>query len=243
MSRQLAEDKPIGKSKTLWINAIVLIIACLTFLLDHELIRDNIQLVQYGTIAIAVANILLRFLTVAPLRVMLAFFIVCCMADFASAQWVQRTYCDNGVCRTEWVQVRQFAPVQRVLPRISQPVSPALIVKDFPVGPYIVAPIADLGVQAAEALRIGDRDFVRKVREATTEGRKQGKLSALQQARILAAIRLPRIGREVEQMIAAEFEVPVSATGLIDWENFDPDKFLQLVEAIIKILLMFGIGG
>lgn len=66
--REIVETKPPVQSKTLWVNVIVVAVACLSFLLDHELVRDNADIVRYGTIAIAVANIVLRFLTASPLR-------------------------------------------------------------------------------------------------------------------------------------------------------------------------------
>jgi hypothetical protein len=63
----------------------------------------------------------------------------------------------------------------------------------------------------------------------------------MQQARIMAAVRLLRVGPEVERLAAAELNVP-SANGLIDWENFDPEKFMELVKVILLILSAFGIG-
>lgn len=175
-----------------------------------------------------------------PIRVSIALVGVLLMAvsaSVANAQWVQRRVClPNGTCRVEWVPVRAIAP------RLTAPLLAPPIVQDLRPEPFIVSPSADLQIAAAESLRIGDRQFVRTVRDASSEARKAGKISALQQARIMAAVRLTRLGREVEQLAAAEMQVEVSATGLIDWENFDPEKFLALIETILKILLLFGIG-
>lgn len=88
-----------------------------------------------------------------------------------------------------------------------------------------------------------DRPFVRTVRAATIEARAAGKINLMQQARIMAAVRLTRMGPEIESLAAMEMQLEPSATGLIDWENFDPEKFMVLIEAILKILMTFGIGA
>ena len=139
------------------------------------------------------------------------------------------------------VVVQQQPPLwlDNVQPQpVSQP--PILDIPSF--DSLIASPVDDLQSKAVESLKIGDRQFIRTVRDATNKARSAGKISTLQQARILAAVRLPNVGKEVEQLIAAELDVPMSATGLIDWENFDPEKFLVLIEGILKILLIFGIG-
>lgn len=64
----MVEEKSPKDSKTLWTNAISMIIVALTFLLDHEMVRDNVNLILYFTVAINVLNIVLRFITSQPLR-------------------------------------------------------------------------------------------------------------------------------------------------------------------------------
>lgn len=88
----------------------------------------------------------------------------------------------------------------------------------------------------------GNSGFNRTIRNATREARARGEISRLQQLRINTAISLPRISRELESLLAAEFALETNASGLIDWENFDPEKFLELVKTIILILQLFGIG-
>jgi hypothetical protein len=66
--RQIVEDKPFFHSKTFWTNLIVILIAVLTFLLDHELIKDNVQVIQIFTAAIGLLNLFLRLLTRQPIR-------------------------------------------------------------------------------------------------------------------------------------------------------------------------------
>ena len=66
--RHMVEDKPPTDSKTVWANVLIIIVAALTFLLDHELVRDNVDLVRYIGIAIAAINIVLRFVTSQPIR-------------------------------------------------------------------------------------------------------------------------------------------------------------------------------
>jgi hypothetical protein len=175
-------------------------------------------------------------------RALGAILVILVMCVSAEAQLFQRRVCVGGVCRTEWVPVQQYTRVYQTVPRFNRQVyvAPA---QDFVQESYIVSPSEDLQIQAVESLRVGDRAFIRTVRDATSAARQAGKISVLQQARVLAAVRLPRVGKEVEQLIAAELEVPTSATGLIDWENFDPEKFMALIEGILKILLLFGIGA
>jgi hypothetical protein len=66
--RQIVEVKSVVESKTFWVNVVVIAVSMLTFFLDHELVRNNVDLVRYGTIAIGMLNIVLRFLTTQPMR-------------------------------------------------------------------------------------------------------------------------------------------------------------------------------
>lgn len=66
--RQVVEVKSVTESKTFWANLLVIIVATLTFLLDQELVKNNVDLVRYFTIAIGAINIVLRFLTTQPMR-------------------------------------------------------------------------------------------------------------------------------------------------------------------------------
>lgn len=67
--RVITEDKPIYQSKTFWVNLIVILVAVLTFLLDHELLKDNVLVIQIFTAAIGILNVVLRLITTQPLRV------------------------------------------------------------------------------------------------------------------------------------------------------------------------------
>lgn len=116
----------------------------------------------------------------------------------------------------------------------------ALLVTLADLPEEIISPVVDLETQAVESMAHGSGSgFIKAVRAATDQARAEGKITFLQQARILAAARLPRMGAEMEKLMAAE----MGTNGVIDWENFDPAKFLALIEGILKILLTFGIGG
>jgi hypothetical protein len=97
-------------------------------------------------------------------------------------------------------------------------------------------------VQSLTVEATSKNQFSKLVQEATKQQRELGNITLLQQIRINTASRLPRLSKEMETMLAAEFAVETNAQGLIDWENFDPDKFLEFVKAIILILKLFGIG-
>ncbi len=79
--------------------------------------------------------------------------------------------------------------------------------------------------------------FVSVVERAMSEQ----KVSVLMRLRIRMRLALPALRREIESAVSEElaFAGVVGAAGLIDWENFDPEKFAALVEAIIKIIQMF----
>lgn len=53
----------IWTSKTMWVNAITLLIAALTSMVDVDFIQQNPQLLKIGLAVIAMLNIGLRFIT------------------------------------------------------------------------------------------------------------------------------------------------------------------------------------
>lgn len=84
--------------------------------------------------------------------------------------------------------------------------------------------------------------FRRKLSEACDEGIKLGKINRIQKFRIMAASVFPRQRQMLEQHIALELslEEEMSASGLIDWENIDIDKIVQLLEAIMMFIEFFS---
>lgn len=60
--------KSVLKSKTMWANMLVLAAGVATYLQGHELIAENPAIVSGITVAIAVINMGLRFVTVEPIK-------------------------------------------------------------------------------------------------------------------------------------------------------------------------------
>lgn len=87
--------------------------------------------------------------------------------------------------------------------------------------------------------------FIDAVEMACNHQVKAGQLKRRQKVRILASLALRGIKQEVESRVTAELKLDATVKtkeGLIDWENFDPEKFKILVEMIIAILKAFNIG-
>lgn len=105
----------------------------------------------------------------------------------------------------------------------------------------IIAPIDDLGFLASQNIaQSNERPFIRKLRQATRWGRQNGVITTLRQMQILASARLPRLGSEMERILAVEFEVPVAANGEYDWDAANID-WSKLILAIIELLIQFGV--
>ncbi len=196
------------------------------------------------------------------IRFLISFCVVAIMAIPTEAQLfqrVQRTYqpafqsCPGGVCPVPMQFVR--TPVVRTVPAV-QVRSPVVLNHPI-VNPVVVAvPVVSTVVNPSfapdpdssevQAAAIGDTAFHRTVRKASSAEVRAGRMTRFQQAKLLGAVRLTGIGAATEELAGAEMVTQgaaVDAQGLIDWENFDPEKFAALIEQIIKILLMFGIGA
>lgn len=59
--------KPIYQSKTILVNALLLLAAVLTAILDHELIAANPRIAAWVTAGIGVVNVVLRLVTWEPI--------------------------------------------------------------------------------------------------------------------------------------------------------------------------------
>ena len=80
--------------------------------------------------------------------------------------------------------------------------------------------------------------FRRKLSEACDIGVQSGKITRIQKFRIMATTIFPRQRKALEQHITLEFALDedAAASGLIDWENFDVEKFVEILEAIMMFI-------
>lgn len=60
------EHKAWYKSKTVWVNALTLAGGACAYLVDAQIIKDNPSIGDALVIALAVANLLLRFMSAQP---------------------------------------------------------------------------------------------------------------------------------------------------------------------------------
>lgn len=62
----------------------------------------------------------------------------------------------------------------------------------------------------------------------------------IRQRIVMWRLQTPRVRRMVESQMAMELALTddgeLIASGLIDWENFDPDKFDQFVTTLLKLI-------
>jgi len=56
------------KSKTMWVNMLIIGAGVLSFVAGHDLVVDNATVVSILTIAVGVVNVALRFVTNAPVK-------------------------------------------------------------------------------------------------------------------------------------------------------------------------------
>ena len=61
-------SKPIIKSRTFWVNALVVVAAGLAAMVDTSIIQQNPQLVAYGVAFLGVVNVVLRVITKEPIQ-------------------------------------------------------------------------------------------------------------------------------------------------------------------------------
>lgn len=84
MATVLVNPKPPSASRTIWVNVLVLVIVALTAVLNDDMVKEHPQLTLWFGMALALANIGLRFLTEAP--IVYAVLLVLSLAPSASAQ-------------------------------------------------------------------------------------------------------------------------------------------------------------
>lgn len=80
--------------------------------------------------------------------------------------------------------------------------------------------------------------FVEKMREFCDKAIAEGKMNRIQKFRVLAACVLPRKRKLFETELASELQLDaeMAAQGLIDWDNIDVDKLIQIIEAIMMLI-------
>ena len=61
-------SKPITKSKTFWVNILVVAAAGLAAMIDTSTIQANPQFVAYGAMMLGMINVFLRLTTKEPIR-------------------------------------------------------------------------------------------------------------------------------------------------------------------------------
>lgn len=82
--------------------------------------------------------------------------------------------------------------------------------------------------------------FQRTVLKAVRDSK--SRIPVRDRVRVAIWLALPGVAREMEAAVSMELALggnEAAAQGIIDWENFDPEKFMVLIEAIIKIISMF----
>jgi len=57
------EKKPVLKSKTVWVNLLVIGAGVASYIAGHELVADNAALVSVLGVVVGVVNVALRFMT------------------------------------------------------------------------------------------------------------------------------------------------------------------------------------
>lgn len=68
-TKTLAESKQWYKSKTVWVNALTLAGGCCAYLVDAQIVKDYPAIGDSLVIVLAVANLLLRFMSAAPVTI------------------------------------------------------------------------------------------------------------------------------------------------------------------------------
>jgi len=65
------DPKPFFKSRTFWLNAATLVVAILTALSNQELILEHPDAALWIAAAVAVGNVVLRFVTDTPIKLLI----------------------------------------------------------------------------------------------------------------------------------------------------------------------------
>ncbi len=61
-------SKPITKSKTFWVNALIVVAAAFTAVVDSSVIQQNPQLIAWGAMILGIVNVTLRTVTKVPIQ-------------------------------------------------------------------------------------------------------------------------------------------------------------------------------
>ena len=62
------DPKPVLKSKTVWLNLLVIGAGVASYIAGHELVADNTALVSILGVVVGVMNVALRFVTDKPVK-------------------------------------------------------------------------------------------------------------------------------------------------------------------------------
>ncbi len=62
------EPKSVLKSKTVWVNLLVIAAGVASYVAGHELVADNTALVSVLGVVVGVVNVALRFVTTDPVK-------------------------------------------------------------------------------------------------------------------------------------------------------------------------------
>lgn len=99
-----------------------------------------------------------------------------------------------------------------------------------------------LATQTAAAQDDDLRSFRRAVNEMADRAVREGEINRLERMRVRFSLALPNVCREMKKMTEAELVLADPAyQGIIDWENFDVEKFRQVMEIILAFIKGLGL--
>jgi len=80
--------------------------------------------------------------------------------------------------------------------------------------------------------------FVVKMKEFCDKAVAENKMTRIQRFRINMKLLLPNVRKELESALTLELALQGEATvnGLIDWDNIDVDKLIQIIEVIMQLI-------
>lgn len=80
--------------------------------------------------------------------------------------------------------------------------------------------------------------FINKMEQFCDKAIAEGKMRRLQKLRVMSCCFFPRKREILEQELASELalDTEMAANGLIDWDNIDVDKLIQIIEAIMMLI-------
>ena len=169
-----------------------------------------------------------------------ALLFICLGSTDAMAQRIrfQQVVCNSNGCYPAYQATTRTVFMPIVRPSVSSVVPRPVVVT---AESEVLSPLSDLQFTASKNIAASDeRSFIRELRQATKWGRQAGQITAFMQARILSAARLPRLGAEIEQMLAAEFGVSRAANGEYNWQSSQINR-AELLIRIIELLIQLGV--